>query len=92
MSGVVEARPEEAIHLSYYKLDHQPLRSPDALRVAAVDYIDDRLRIWVVAPPVRPDAGLASKIPHLELSSDETEEALCFREARDSHSLMLFPN
>ncbi len=42
-------------------------RSPNAFCVAAVHHIDNRLSVWVVAPPVRSDAGLASQIPDLEL-------------------------
>jgi hypothetical protein len=37
------------------------------LHVAAVNHVDDGLRVGVVTPPVRPYAGLTAQVPHLEL-------------------------
>jgi hypothetical protein len=35
--------------------------------VRAVHYEDDGVRVGEVAPPVGPDAGLATQVPHLQL-------------------------
>jgi len=40
-------------------------RGADALGVAAVDHVDDGLRVGVVAAPVRPDARLPAQVPYL---------------------------
>lgn len=42
-------------------------RRGDALRVTAINNVNNRLRVRVVAPPVRTNAGLSTKIPDLEL-------------------------
>lgn len=41
------------------------LGNAQSLTIAAVDNEDDRIGVGIVAPPVRPDGGLSSKIPHL---------------------------
>ena len=38
-----------------------------AVRVGRVHHKHDRVRVGVVAPPVRPDGGLPAQVPHLQL-------------------------
>jgi hypothetical protein len=44
-----------------------PLGDRHTLRIGAVDHENDGVRVGIVAPPIGTNAGLPSKIPHLEL-------------------------